>query len=174
MKLLPVLIAALFLLTGCMEKQKYEKMEVGLNFYKFPSKYVLKGENISPEIKIIGIDSKVKSIAIIMVDPDAKNFVHWLIWNIPVNGTNLTIPEGIPKTGVVKFPIKAIQGKNSFNKIGYDGPSPPPGKLHHYHFKVYGLDTFLDLEYGSNKKQLENAMHGHIIQYGEAVAVYKG
>ena len=170
MKWLVVLLAIAIATVGCVEK--YGKLDVKLGFEEFPSKYTLHGGDISPEIKIYGISTKVKSIAIIMVDPDAHNFVHWIIWNIQPNGSNITIPEGIPKEGVVIKPIHAIQGENDFKKIGYDGPAPPR-QTHHYHFKVYGLDTILNLKYGSSEKQLENAMKGHIIQYGEATAVYR-
>ena len=174
MKWLIILIPILFIFQGCMEKS-YEKVGVKLEFQEFPSKYIYDGKNISPKIFIYGIDSKVKSIAIIMLDTDAPSgsFTHWLIWNIEAKYPNMTIPENIPKKGIINKPIKAIQGKNDFNKIGYDGPRPPPGRRHHYHFKVYGLDTFLTIDAGATKSELEKAMHGHIIQYGEAIATYK-
>ena len=125
-----------------------------MNSKNFPQN-IYDGKNISPKIFIYGIDSKVKSIAIIMLDTDAPSgsFTHWLIWNIEAGHPNMTIPENIPKKGIINKPIKAMQGKNDFNKIGYDGPRPPPGRRHHYHFKVYGLDTFLTVDAGGKKKR---------------------
>lgn len=146
-----------------------EKLDVELEFSQFPRKYTCDGEDISPRIEIKGLNAK--SVAIICDDPDAPmgTFNHWVIWNI--EPTNL-IPEGIPKEKEISKPIKAIQGKSSFGRIGYGGPCPPRGKPHRYFFKVYGLDTILALPAGSSKKELEKAMDGHIIQYGEAMATY--
>jgi len=161
-------ILILLIFSGCVKKEK--GLDVIIEFKEFPEKYTCMGENISPEIRIEGINESVKSIAIILDDTDAPSgkFTHWLIWNI--EPTEI-IPEGIPKERKVKELINAIQGENDFGKIGYDGPCPPAG-LHHYHFRVYGLDTMLDLKSG-NRKALENAMEGHIIQYGEVTATYK-
>jgi len=91
-------------------------------------------------------------------------------WNIPPTGE---IPEGLPKNGLVSSPLTLIQGKNDFGRIGYNGPCPPRGKPHHYHFKVYVLDTNLTLRAGATKEELENAMKGHVIQKGELVGLYE-
>lgn len=146
-----------------------EKLDVKLEFSQFPKKYTCDGEDISPKIEIEGLNAK--SIAIIVDDPDAPigTFTHWVIWNIePTN----VIPEGITKESEISKPFKAIQGKNNFGKIGYNGPCPPKGKPHRYFFKIYGLDTTLDLKKASKKKDLEKVMEGHILQYGEAMAKY--
>jgi Raf kinase inhibitor-like YbhB/YbcL family protein len=82
------------------------------------------------------------------------------------------IPEKIPKTPEVSFPIRAVQGMNSFGKIGYSGPCPPPGQTHRYFFKIYGLDTLLDLPGRATKEELVRAMRGHIVQYGETFVTY--
>ncbi|KAA0007139.1 MAG: YbhB/YbcL family Raf kinase inhibitor-like protein [Thermoplasmata archaeon] len=175
MKWMIPLIAVIFLLPGCLEKnESHEKLQVSLDFKEFPLSHVYDGDNTSPKIYISGINESVKSIAIIMDDPDAPHgtFTHWLIWNIEAKHPNMSIPADIPKKSVVESPIHAIQGKNDFHKIGYDGPRPPPGETHHYHFRVYGLDTFIELEGGAGRDALEKAMKGHILQYGEAVATY--
>lgn len=82
------------------------------------------------------------------------------------------IPEAFPKDKVVEKPLRAFQGVNDFGKTGYGGPCPLPGKPHRYFFKVYALSSELDLKPGSKRKDLENAMKGKIIQYGEAMAIY--
>ena len=64
-----------------------------------------------------------------------------------------------------------MQGINDYGTIGYKGPCPPPGEMHRYQFRVYGLDTMLDLAPGSDKHALIDAMKGHMIQYGETVAL---
>jgi hypothetical protein len=73
---------------------------------------------------------------------------------------------------VVSFPVTGVQGKNSFGLIGYNGPCPPPGQTHRYDFKVYGLDTLLDLPPGATKAELLKAMQGHVVQYGETYVLY--
>jgi Raf kinase inhibitor-like YbhB/YbcL family protein len=110
-------------------------------------------------------------MAIIVDDPDSSsgNFTHWTIWNIEPIGV---IPDGIPRNATVNSPIKAYQGTNNFGQIGYLGPCPPPGKPHRYVFRVYGLDRMLDLRPGASRRELEEALKGHFVQQGEAVARY--
>jgi Raf kinase inhibitor-like YbhB/YbcL family protein len=138
-----------------------------------PGDYSCDGLDISPEIVVGGVNTKIsKSLAIIVNDPDAPgggSFIHWIAWNIELVRT---IPEKIPQTPVVTFPLRAIQGKNSFGKIGYNGPCPPRGQNHRYFFKVYGLDTELTLTAGASKDQLVRAMEGHVVQYGEMYVTY--
>ncbi len=137
-----------------------------------PSKYTCEGENVNPPLKIDGVDEKVISLAVIMDDPDApKTFVHWVAWNIlPTGG----IPDAIPKKPEVKSPMEMVQGKGGFGSIGYKGPCPPRGHgVHHYHFKIYALDSKFVLKPGSTKKALERAMKGHILQQGELIGLYE-
>jgi len=165
-----IIIASI--LSGWPKKEKTkEDLTVKLEFDEFPVKHTCDGDDISPKIMIKGLKEEVKSLAIIMDDPDApfRTFNHWLIWNIEPTDT---IPENIPKEKEVSAPIKAIQGINDFGEIGYGGPCPPPGKPHRYYFRIYALDALLDLEAGADRKILEKEMEGHIIQYGEAMAKY--
>ena len=180
-----LLISMLIVLSSCAQKPtvstptpttptkiNVSSLDVKLEFNQFPKRYTCDGEDVSPKIEILGIGEDVKSLAMVVDDPDAPigTFNHWVIWNIePTN----TIPEGIPKEKELKEPIKAIQGKNDFGRIGYNGPCPPKGETHRYFFKVYALDTFLDLKAGSTKKELEKAIEGHVLQYGEVFATYK-
>ena len=167
-------------LSGCAQApeeakggEKVEKLVVKLPFEKFPSKYTCDGTDISPRIEITGVKEDAKTIAIIMDDPDAPigTFTHWVIWNLPAS-KEIVIPEAFPKDSVVEKPLKAVQGINDFKRIGYGGPCPPPGKPHRYFFKVYALDAELDLKPGASRKDLERAMEGKTIQYGEAMATY--
>ncbi len=138
-----------------------------------PEKYTCEGEDVNPPLKIDGIDEKAISLAIIVDDPDAPigTFVHWVAWNIPIiNG----IPDAIPKKPEIEVPIEMVQGKGGFGSVGYRGPCPPRGHgIHHYHFKIYALDSKLMLKAGASKKALEKAMKGHILQQGELIGLYK-
>lgn len=81
----------------------------------------------------------------------------------------------MPKKPETDEPFHIVQGKNDFGRIGYNGPPCPPRGhgVHHYHFKVYALDTELKLEPGSSRKELEKAMEGHVIAWGEVVGLYE-
>ena len=145
-----------------------EKLEVISSAFNnedyIPDKYTGYGIDVSIPLEIKNINSSGKSIIIIMDDPDAptsKPFVHWLIWNIPANITN--IPEAIPNSEKVNILNEAIQGKNDFKTIGYKGPIPPSG-IHTYRINVYILDCFLKIDSNSTREELENAMKNHILQ----------
>lgn len=133
------------------------------NYAKMPQEHTCDGNNVSPPLEINNIPKQAKSIAIIMDDPDAPNvtFVHWLLWNIPAQNTE------IPKDANLDAP----HGKNDFGDIGYGGPCPPSG-VHRYFIKAYALESFLDLEPGSTKEELENAAKNRIIDKAELVGRY--
>jgi Raf kinase inhibitor-like YbhB/YbcL family protein len=126
-----------------------------------PSKYTCDGDNVNPPLTIKNFPATTQSFAIIMDDPDAPNgtFVHWVTWNIPADGE---IKEN-------SSPGK--EGLNGKGTYGYTGPCPPSGK-HHYHFKVYALDTKLDMPEKTGKAELEAAMKGHVLATGEIVGLY--
>lgn len=130
---------------------------------KIPSKFTCDDEDVSPPLSISGVSSEAESLALVVDDPDAPGrvFDHWVIWNIPTDVK--TIPEGIPTDRKVESLGGAVQGRNDFGEIGYRGPCPPRGPAHRYRFKLYALDTALDLKARSTKKELESAMEGHII-----------
>lgn len=142
------------------------------NGHNIPSRHTCDGKNISPQISWGELSDGAVSIALIMDDPDAPSgtFVHWVIYNIPADLREL--PEGIQKND--KLSDGTMQGVSDFGGagIGYWGPCPPPGKFHHYYFKVYVLDAKLDLAPQASKKQLEEAMKGHILAKGEIMGKY--
>ncbi len=150
-----------------------EDLKVKMSVKILPVDFSCDGRDISPEIDVGGVNAQIsKSLAIIVIDPDAPGgggFIHWIAWNMELVRI---IPEKIPATPVVTFPLKAVQGKNSFGKIGYNGPCPPRGQTHRYIFKVFGLDTNLDLVAGATKDQLVRAMEGHVVQYGETYVTF--
>jgi len=129
-----------------------------------PDKYTCQGEDISPSLNISGIPENATSLALIVDDPDAsgKTWVHWVMWNIPlvseIDGNNP--------------PKSAVQGVNDFGNRGYGGPCPPSG-THRYMFKLYALDTLLNLGSNSRKADMEKAMNGHILDQTVLVGLYK-
>ena len=114
---------------------------------EIPKNCGYKHGNEKPELDFVGMENEPFPWAIIMDDPDAmaavgKVWVHWLEYG----NTDDSVTEG----------------KNDFGEIGYGGPAPPDGR-HTYVFKLYELDTDLDLKEGFSKQELEDAMKGHII-----------
>jgi len=127
-----------------------------------PKRFTCQGEDINPELVIEGIPRDTKSLALIVDDPDAPmgTWVHWVVYDIPV----------IDRIKENSIPGK--QGINDFRKMNYGGPCPPSG-THRYFFKIYALDTVLNLKEGKTKEQLEDAMQGHILDKAELVGLYK-
>jgi len=149
-------------------------MKIILGFKEFPKKHTCDGENISPKLEIRDVPQNAKSIALILDDLDAPFgiFTHWLIWDIKASN-NVIIPENVPKDKTVNLKnFSAVQGKNSFRKIGYSGPCPLPGKPHRYRFIAYALSDFVNLPGGSNRKQLEKRLDEIIIDRAESIATY--
>jgi Raf kinase inhibitor-like YbhB/YbcL family protein len=135
-----------------------------------PKQYTGDGKDISPPLQWENIPQGTKAIALICDDPDAPRgiWVHWVLFNLP--GDLRQLSEGIPVDKVLANNAK--QGKNDFGKIGYGGPAPPRGKPHRYFFKLYALDTPLDLQPGATKDQVVAAMKGHILAEGQLMGRY--
>lgn len=135
-----------------------------------PDEYSCEGNDISPPLSWQGVPAGTKSIALIMDDPDApgRTFVHWVIYNIP--GSTQKLAKGIPRKE--KLADGSLQGMTDFASVGYGGPCPPPGKPHRYFFKIYAIDTILDLPSGASKEDVEAAMKGHIMAKGELIGKY--
>ncbi len=134
-----------------------------------PEKYTCDGQDVSPPLLWESGPEETKSVALINDDPDAPagTWVHWVIFNIPPNTRNLE--EHIPLHKTLSNGAK--QGTNDFRRIGYGGPCPPGG-THRYYFKIYALDTMLDLDEGATKAQLLKAMEGHILDEGQLMGKY--
>lgn len=150
-----------------------EKMQITSSAFTegnmIPAKYTCDGKDISPPLEWKDIPAGTKSLAIINDDPDAPvgTWVHWVIYNIPPNMTKLdenVKPEKESKNGM-------RQGNNDWPRIGYGGPCPPSG-THRYYFKLYALDTLLDLNPGATKAQLIKAMKGHILSEAQLMGKY--
>ena len=129
--------------------------------------YIGVGQNISPALEWSGAPEGTVSFALIMEDPDGGMWSHWVVFNIPSDVLGLA--EGIPTTPTLAS--GALQGRNDFGGMGYGGPSPPSG-THRYYFRLYALDTMLDLASGATRQQVINAMQGHILEQLEYMGTY--
>ena len=135
-----------------------------------PGKYTCDGADVSPPLKWGALPDGTKSLALICDDPDAPvgTWVHWVYYDIPAGTEGLpesVVPDERPAQG-------GTQGINDFRKIGYGGPCPPGG-THSYYFKLYALDTTLNLSPGATKKQLLKAMENHIIGQTQLMGKYR-
>jgi len=137
---------------------------------KIPDRYSRKGGDISPPLEWDGAADHGKSMALIADDPDAPSgtFVHWLLYRIPPSVHEMK--EGVAHTS--ELPGGMRQGRNGFGDIGYGGPQPPSG-VHRYFFKLYLLDTELDLHAAASREELERAMKGHILEQTELMGRFE-
>ena len=140
-----------------------------------PRLYSGEGKDVSPPLSWSGVPEGAKELAMIVDDPDAPRpepWVHWVIYKIPVDAVGLA--EAIPADAELSSPAGTLQGRNTSGDIGYHGPMPPPGHgVHHYHFKLYALDTQLELKAGADKQALLAAMEGHVVGQGELIGTYQ-
>ena len=132
------------------------------NNKQIPSKYTCDGADVSPPLTIANIPEKAKTLALIVEDPDAPAglWIHWVVWNIP------------PTSSIKENHAPGTEGLNTNREHAYHGPCPQSG-THRYFFKVYALDTKLDLGENSDKKDVEKAMQGHILAKGELMGLYR-
>ena len=127
-----------------------------------PVKYTCDGADVNPPLPLDGVPEETVTLVLIVDDPDAPmgTFDHWVVWNIP------------PTTRIIEEnTVPGKEGLSSYRKHAYGGPCPPYG-THRYFFKVYALDTQLDLKLNSTKRDVEKAMKGHVLAEGELVGLY--
>lgn len=128
-----------------------------------PERYTCDGENINPELNWSNLPENTRSIALIVEDPDAPKgvFVHWLVWNIPtVSGIQANSSPG-------------EEGSNSWNSKEYAGPCPPVGEKHRYIFRLFALDSTLNMDPESKKEGLMEAMRNHVLGEGHLMGYYQ-
>lgn len=135
------------------------------NGEEIPSRYTCEGADTSPPLVFGKTPPTARMLALIMEDPDAPagTWVHWVVWNIPVE------TREIPENGL---PPEVSQGHNDWKRNNYSGPCPPSG-THRYYFRIYALDKSLLLTSATTKTGLERAMKGHIVAKGELMGTYR-
>lgn len=131
---------------------------------RIPRQYTRDGEDKSPPLHIEGVPADTRSLVLIMDDPDAPRgtFTHWVVFDLE------------PKTvdiGENHAPEQARQGSTDWGESQYGGPKPPSGE-HRYFFRLYALDTKLNLPRGSRRRGIEQAMQGHVLDMAELMGRY--
>jgi Raf kinase inhibitor-like YbhB/YbcL family protein len=136
-----------------------------------PAVYSCDGNDVSVPLAWGGPPAGTGAFALVMDDPDAPGrvFTHWVIFNIPAETRGLE--EDVP--GQARLASGALQGKNDFGDIGYGGPCPPGGPAHRYQFALYALDQPLDLQAGASKRQVLDAIQGHVLAEGRLTGTYQ-
>ena len=129
------------------------------------------GVGKSPPLAWAGAPEITKTFALVVWDPDAPggSFVHWVVYNLPANTTKLA--ADVPKTDTI--PGGGEQGVNGLGAVGYQGPCPPPGKPHHYHFHLYSLNSELKLKPEATADDVELAAKGHTLAETELVGIFE-
>ena len=130
-----------------------------------PRRFTCDGENVSPDLAWEGAPQATRGLALIVIDPDARDFVHWLVYDM--SGS----PAGGLPLGISASPDAPFQGTNSFGKHGYGGPCPPSG-THHYQFTLSALDKVLELKGSPRVDALRAAMAGHVLAEATLTATY--
>lgn len=135
-----------------------------------PMRYTCDGENISVPLAWSDSPANTASFAIICEDPDAPSgtWVHWIVFNIPPDTCELK--EHVQKVSRLKD--GSVQARTDYDVPGYGGPCPPSG-VHRYFFKIYALDTMIDLDESATKKTLVAAMKGHVLAQGQIMGRYR-
>jgi len=133
-----------------------------------PARYSRDGENLNPPLSVENVPNGAATLTLVVDDPDAVDvagevFLHWLVWNIPA--TRTTIPTDWT-------PSETAVGVNDFGNRRYDGPDPPDGE-HTYRFKLFALDTALDLPQSAGKREVGAAMAGHVLAQTQWTGTYR-
>ena len=133
--------------------------------------YACTGADRSPALTWSNAPQATKTFALVVEDPDAPGgtFIHWVAYNIPASVNSL--PAGMPQSAEISGGGK--NGINSFDHVGYNGPCPPAGKMHHYHFRLYALDSAIAPGDKSDAEAVESAMKGHVVATAELVGTFQ-
>ncbi len=134
-----------------------------------PLDHTCDGTDGSPALNWSAGPPDTRGYALVFDDPDARGFVHWVIYDMPADV--ISLPEAMPTHGAVDG--LGIQGTNDFGRIGYGGPCPPGGDLHTYNFTVYALDAHLNLPAGEERGALMSVISGHVLATGTLRGFYR-
>ncbi|MGD2278726.1 MAG: YbhB/YbcL family Raf kinase inhibitor-like protein [Candidatus Omnitrophota bacterium] len=168
--ILCILFIAILLFAGGVFALELESGAFEDNGY-IPALYTCKGDDISPALNWSDVPKGTKSFVLIMDDPDAPlgTWIHWVAYDIP--GDLRRLEQNVPRRMTLDNGTK--QGINSFRRIGYGGPCPPPGPAHRYVFKLYAVDTKLELLPGATKGAVLRAIQGHILDNTQLTGLFK-
>lgn len=137
-----------------------------------PTCHTCEGENVSPPLQWSRLSDDVRSLALIVDDPQGASggtFTHWVLYNIPADRDGL--PQGVGPGGTLSW--GAMQGRNDFGNARYEGPCPPLTQEHSYYFRLFALDAPLDVSAGATRQQVLDRMEGHILGRAELIGRYR-
>jgi Raf kinase inhibitor-like YbhB/YbcL family protein len=137
---------------------------------RIPDQYTCVGADASPPLAWSGAPAGAKSLVLIVDDPDAPSgsFTHWIVYNLPTTIAGLS--AGVPRSAALSQGGR--QGLNDFGRVGYNGPCPPPGGQHHYHFRIFALDQLLQFNADPSGETARAAIRGHVLAEGETIGVF--
>lgn len=168
-------IAFLFLFACTSDQASHsETMKITSTVFEhtesIPSKYTCDGDNVNPPLEFKDVPEGTVSLALIMEDPDVPKSIredgmwdHWVTFNIS------PAVVGVREDSRIEG---GVRGKNTKGKKKYGGPCPPD-REHRYFFKLFALDTMLDLKKGATKTEVEEAMEGHVIEVAQLIGRYE-
>ena len=171
-----ILVALALLLPAEVRGQKATSSKLELKTTSFtaggsiPRQFTCDASDISPALAWTDPPPGTQTFAIIEDDPDAPSgtFVHWVIYDLPANSRRL--PQALSKNG--QIPDGGRQGTNDFSRTGYSGPCPPRGRPHRYFIRLFALDARLNLRPAATRRELDEAMKGHILAEAELMGRY--
>ena len=131
-----------------------------------PRRYACDGDDVSPPLAWSGAPGDTAAMALVMDDPDADGFIHWVVFDMTASAT------GSLSAGWSKSPDAPPQGTNSFGRLGYGGPCPPSG-THRYAFRLLALDQALGLPGAPTAKQVLDAAEGHVLAEAHLTGTYR-
>jgi Raf kinase inhibitor-like YbhB/YbcL family protein len=140
-----------------------------------PDRFSADGGNVSPPLEWSGVPEQAKELVLICDDPDAEVgvFTHWIVYGIAAHETRL--PEGVPRDAVIDEPVELMQGLNEFDEAGYTGPTLgdelADSLPHRYFFRLFALDTEIDLPPGARRGEIRRASVGHVVGTAELVVM---
>ena len=132
-----------------------------------PAEFTCDGEDRSPDLTWADVPQDAESLVLLLEDPDADNFVHWVMYDIPLEVTGLALD--LPADEELENGAK--QGENDFGEIGYGGPCPPSGEEHEYRFSLYALDAELGLDPGASAVDVKAALADHVLALSQIAVV---
>lgn len=138
---------------------------------RISTEYTCDGQDISPPLAWSEPPLGTQSFALVLYDLDSPRgvFTHWVLFDLPADSRGL--PEAVPPQA--ELASGGLQVKNDFGKTGYGGPCPPAGHSDRYRFTIYALDRPLDLTATASKKEVFDAMRGHILARGQLTGMYQ-
>jgi hypothetical protein len=140
---------------------------------EIPRRYTKDGDNVPPPLAWHDVPGATRELVLTLVDIRARQprpFTHWVVYGLSPERADL--PEGVAHHEASPPDTDIRQGRNDLENVGYDGPQPPKGSPHEYHFTLLALDTTLDAEPGLGREELEARVGGHVLARAELVGRY--